>query len=91
MLTLTREVGEKIVIGDDVVVTVISVPRTAESVSALRPRARSASTAPRSWSGSVGRISKRELPSDRLAFAAYAARQANERSASRKEEVVVGG
>ena len=25
MLTLTREVGEKIVIGDDVVVTVISV------------------------------------------------------------------
>jgi carbon storage regulator len=92
MLTLTREVGEKIVIGDDVVVTVISVSENG--------RVRLGIEAPRQIRIDRAEVLERirlenleagELPSDRLAFAAYAARQANERSASRKEEVVVGG
>ena len=91
MLTLTREVGEKIVIGDDVVVTVISVSENG--------RVRLGIEAPRQIridrEEVLERIRRENLEagdssSDRHAFAAYAARQANERSGSRKE-VAVGG
>jgi carbon storage regulator len=91
VLTLTREVGEKIVIGDDVVVTVISVSENG--------RVRLGIEAPRQIRIDRAEVLERirrenleagELPSDRHAFAAYAARQANERSPSRKE-VGVGG
>ena len=85
MLTLTREIGEKIVIGDDVVVTVLSVSENG--------RVRLGIEAPRQIRIDRAEVLERirrenveagELPSDRLAFAAYAARQANERSASRR-------
>jgi carbon storage regulator len=91
VLTLTREVGEKIVIGDDVVVTVISVSENG--------RVRLGIEAPRQIridrAEVLERIRRENLEagdssSDRHAFAAYAARQANERSGSRKE-VAVGG
>ena len=88
MLTLTREVGEKIVIGDDVVVTVISVSENG--------RVRLGIEAPRQIridrAEVLERIRRENLEagesSDRHAFAAYAARQANERSGSKKEVVV---
>ena len=82
MLTLTREVGEKIVIGDDVVVTVISVSENG--------RVRLGIEAPRQIRIDRAEVLERirrenleagDVPSDRHAFAAYAARQANERSA----------
>jgi carbon storage regulator len=90
VLTLTREVVEKIVIGDDVVVTVISVSENG--------RVRLGIEAPRQIRIDRAEVLERirrenleagEPPSDRHAFAAYAARQANERSGS-KNEVVVG-
>jgi carbon storage regulator len=91
VLTLTREVGEKIVIGDDVVVTVISVSENG--------RVRLGIEAPRQIRIDRAEVLERirrenleagEFPSDSRAFAAYAARQANQRSGSKKE-VVVGG
>ena len=91
MLTLTREVGEKIVIGDDVVVTVISVSENG--------RVRLGIEAPRQIRIDRAEVLERirrenleagESSSDRHAFAAYAARQANERSGVKKE-VGVGG
>jgi carbon storage regulator len=91
VLTLTREVGEKIVIGDDVVVTVISVSENG--------RVRLGIEAPRQIRIDRAEVLERirrenleagEPASDRHAFAAFAARQANERSESRRE-VVVGG
>ena len=91
MLTLTREVGEKIVIGDDVVVTVISVSENG--------RVRLGIEAPRQIridrAEVLERIRRENLEagaaaSDRHAFAAYAARQANERATSGKEEVAAG-
>ena len=88
MLTLTREVGEKIIIGDDVVVTVISVSENG--------RVRLGIEAPRQIridrAEVLERIRRENLEAgrttDRHAFAAYAARQANERSGSKKEVVV---
>jgi carbon storage regulator len=88
VLTLTREVGEKIIIGDDVVVTVISVSENG--------RVRLGIEAPRQIridrAEVLERIRRENIeagePSDRRAFAAYAARQANERSGSKKEVVV---
>jgi carbon storage regulator len=88
VLTLTREIGEKIVIGDDVVVTVISVSENG--------RVRLGIEAPRQIridrAEVLERIRRENLEageaSDRHAFAAYAARQANERSGARKEAVV---
>ncbi len=91
MLTLTREVGEKIVIGDDVVVTVISVSENG--------RVRLGIEAPRQIRIDRAEVLERirkenleagETSTDRHAFAAYAARQANRRSAPRSEEVVAG-
>jgi carbon storage regulator len=88
VLTLTREVGEKIVIGDDVVVTVISVSENG--------RVRLGIEAPRQIRIDRAEVLERirrenleagEAASDRHAFAAYAARQASERSASGKEVV----
>jgi carbon storage regulator len=98
VLTLTREVGERIVIGDDVVVTVISVSENG--------RVRLGIEAPRQIridrAEVLERIRRENLEagdalSDRRAFAAYAARQANGRSGSKnersgsKKEAVVGG
>jgi carbon storage regulator len=89
VLTLTREVGEKIVIGDDVVVTVISVSENG--------RVRLGIEAPRQIridrAEVLERIRRENLEagdpaSDRHAFAAFAARQANGRSESRREVVV---
>jgi carbon storage regulator len=91
VLTLTREVGEKIVIGDDVVVTVLSVSENG--------RVRIGIEAPRQIRIDRAEVLERirrenleagEPTSDRRAFATYAARQANERSTVKKE-VVVGG
>jgi carbon storage regulator len=88
VLTLTREVGEKIVIGDDVVVTVISVSENG--------RVRLGIEAPRQIridrAEVLERIRRENLEaggatSDRHAFAAYAARQANDRSAPAEESL----
>ncbi len=89
MLTLTREVGEKIVIGDDVVITVISVSENG--------RVRVGIEAPRQIRIDRAEVLERirkenleagEAASDRHAFAAFAARRANKRSAPRAEELV---
>jgi carbon storage regulator len=89
MLTLTREVGEKIVIGEDVVVTVISVSENG--------RVRLGIEAPRQIridrAEVLERIRKENLEAggaapDHRAFAAYAARQANRRASSRPEAAV---
>jgi carbon storage regulator len=84
VLTLTREIGEKIVIGDDVVVTVLSVSENG--------RVRLGIEAPRQIRIDRAEVLERirkenleagEASSDAQAFAAYAARRANERSAAR--------
>jgi carbon storage regulator len=91
VLTLTREVGEKIIIGDDVVVTVISVSDNG--------RVRLGIEAPRQIRIDRAEVLERirrenveagEAASDRHAFAAYAARQASERSTSKNEQVPAG-
>jgi carbon storage regulator len=87
VLTLTREVGEKIVIGDDVVVTVLSVSENG--------RVRLGIEAPRQIRIDRSEVLERirrenleagETASDARAFAAYAARRANSRSGARTED-----
>ncbi len=86
MLTLTREVGEKIVIGDDIVITVVSVSE--------HGRVRLGIEAPRQVRIDRAEVLERirkenveaaETGSDHSAWAAYAARRANERSGTRPE------
>jgi len=86
MLTLTREPGEKIVVGDDIVITVVSVSENG--------RVRLGIEAPRQI-----RIDRQEVlerirnenleagagVSDRSGWAAYAARRANKRAAGPRE------
>jgi carbon storage regulator len=84
MLTLTREVGERIVIGDDIVVTVISVSDNG--------RVRLGIEAPRQIridrAEVLERIRKENIEAgktdtDHHAWAAHAAQRANERSTTR--------
>ena len=86
MLTLTREPGEKIVVGDDIVITVVSVSENG--------RVRLGIEAPRQI-----RIDRQEVlerirnenleagaaSTDRSGWAAYAARQANKRASGSRE------
>jgi carbon storage regulator len=92
MLTLTREVGEKIIIGDDIVVTVISVSENG--------RVRLGIEAPRQIridrAEVIERIRKEnreagETRTDEIAWAVHSAQQANRRSAPRNEDAVTRG
>ena len=82
MLTLTREPGEKIVIGDDIVITVVSVSENG--------RVRLGIEAPRQIridrAEVLERIRNENIEagasrSDRVGWSVYAARQANKRAA----------
>ncbi len=86
MLTLTREVGEKIVIGDDIIVTVVSVSENG--------RVRLGIEAPRQVRIDRSEVLERirrenveagEAASDHSAWAAYAARKANSRAAPKSD------
>ncbi len=86
MLTLTREPGEKIVIGDDIVITVVSVSENG--------RVRLGIEAPRQIridrAEVLERIRNENLEagvptSDRVGWAVYAARRANRRAAGAQE------
>jgi carbon storage regulator len=92
MLTLTREIGEKIVIGDDIVVTVVSVSENG--------RVRLGIEAPRQIRIDRAEVLERirkenqaaaETGANALGWAADAARKANERSRSRNEVAKAGG
>ncbi len=83
MLTLTREVGEKILIGDDIVITVVSVSENG--------RVRLGIEAPRQIridrAEVLERIRKENVEagtevSDQIAWAVHAAKKANLRSAA---------
>jgi carbon storage regulator len=86
VLTLTREVGEKIVIGDDIIVTVVSVSENG--------RVRLGIDAPRQVRIDRAEVLERirrenveagAVANDHSAWAAYAARKANGRSAPRAD------
>ena len=86
MLTLTREPGEKIVVGDDIVITVVSVSENG--------RVRLGIEAPRQIridrAEVLERIRNENLEagastSDRVGWAVYAARRANKRAAGARE------
>ena len=90
MLTLTREVGEKIVIGEDIVITVVSVSENG--------RVRLGIEAPRQVridrSEVLERVRKENLeaasacesaPTDHRAWAKYAAQKANERASTKAD------
>jgi carbon storage regulator len=88
MLTLTREVGEQIMIGDDIVVTVVSVSENG--------RVRLGIEAPRQVridrAEVLERIRRENIEAsatgaDRTAWAVHAAKQANQRAHPRTEPV----
>jgi carbon storage regulator len=92
MLTLTREVGEKIIIGDDIVITVVSVSENG--------RVRLGIEAPRQIRIDRAEVLERirrenveagETGTDRTGWAVYAARKANERSTSSTESAKAKG
>lgn len=93
MLTLTREVGEKIVIGEDIVITVVSVSENG--------RVRLGIEAPRQVridrSEVLERVRKENQEAaaagstaapDHRAWAKYAAQKANDRSSAKTETEV---
>jgi carbon storage regulator len=91
MLTLTREVGEKILIGDDIVITVVSVSENG--------RVRLGIEAPRQIridrAEVLERIRKENLEagaevSDQVAWAVHAAKKANMRAASNDDGARAG-
>jgi carbon storage regulator len=84
MLTLTREAGQKIVIGEDIIITVVSVSENG--------RVRLGIEAPKQVRIDrsevlerirAGNVEAGGAPADRTAWATYAARKAGERSAGR--------